>query len=72
MVKVFQIVRGRKRIPMNDKVFKSKADAQKEMRFANKEFKEYNKFLKSRDIKRKPIKLVRVVETSFSRKKNVG
>ena len=69
---VFKIVRGKEGIQMDDRIFRSKGDAQKQMRFANKEFEEFNKLISQGKIKRKPIGLVRVVETSFSRKKNVG
>ena len=53
---------------MDNKVYKSKAQAEKEMRLANKQFKEFNNFIKTKKIKRKPIKLVRVKAVKFSRK----
>ena len=69
MVKTFRIFRGSK--PMDNKVYSNRSIALKNANEANKQFKEYNQFIRQKKLDRKPIKLVRVKEVSFSRKKNV-
>jgi len=69
MVKCFQIFRGSK--PMDNKCYSNRSVALKEMKEANKQFKDYNQFIKQKKLDRKPIKLVRVKQVSFSKKSNV-
>jgi len=69
MVKAFQLFRESK--PMDSKVYSNKNTALKEMKEANTQFKEFNDLVRQGKIDRKPIKLVRVKEVSFSRKRNV-
>jgi hypothetical protein len=73
MVKVFQLVRGRgaKIRPMNSFIYASQDRALKEMKEANKQFREFNVLVKQGKISRKPIELVRVREISYSRKKDI-
>lgn len=71
MVKCYQLVRGKKATPMDNKCYKSKSQATREKNLANKQFKEFNKLIKEKKIDRKPIKLVRVQQINFSRKQNV-
>jgi hypothetical protein len=71
-MKVYRLVRVKTGKPMDSKVYKSKADAEKQMRWANKEFREFNAWLKKTGRKRKPVGLVKVKQESFSRRKNVG
>lgn len=71
MVKCYQLVRGKESKPMDNRCYKQLVIAKKEMLKVNKEFKEFNQFIKDRKLDRKPIQLVRVKQIKFSRKGNI-
>lgn len=69
MVKCYKLVRNNK--PIDTKCYTSKIVALSEMRSANKQFKEFNEFIKKNKINRKPVKLVKVKEFNISRKEEL-
>lgn len=70
MVSCFQLVRGKGK-SMDNKCYKSPTIARKEMLKTNKEFREFNNYIRKNKIDRKPIELVRVKKVNFKIKENI-